>query len=269
MTEIMHVDKQNVDENSETSASEALSSDSDVADEDYSADSESENENEDSEKEIQEEKTEGKHQGLADVMSKILSKNVPKHKKIILLKAKTEKELQKLRKTKRGNNSDDEIEYKDVLEKMEKKKLWENMGRIKPHPLDKDRERYLQRIATRGVVQLFNAVQRQQKLLGDKLVEAGASVRKQDKVMESMTKGKFLDLLKGTSASTSVIKVEQEEIKEEPVETEENDKWSILRDDFMMGANMKDWDKDNSGDEGGGGQEDMDDDDIDNMSDSE
>ena len=29
------------------------------------------------------------------------------------------------------------------------KKLWENMGRVKPHPLDKDRERHLQRIATR------------------------------------------------------------------------------------------------------------------------
>ena len=58
---------------------------------------------------------------------------------------------------------------------------------------------------------MFNAVRKQQKLLGDKLVEAGASVRKQDKVMESMTKGKFLDLLKGAS-SGMVVKVEKEEV---------------------------------------------------------
>ena len=35
MTEVMHVDKQIFDGNSETSASEALSSDSDIPDEDY------------------------------------------------------------------------------------------------------------------------------------------------------------------------------------------------------------------------------------------
>ena len=60
------------------------------------------------------------------------------------------------------------------------------------------------------------------------------------------------------------------QIKEEPADTEEGDKWSILRDDFMMGAKMKDWDKENSGDEGGGQVEmEGDNDDIDDMTDSE
>lgn len=40
------------------------------------------------------------------------------------------------------------------------------------------------------------------------------------------------------------------------VKSEEGPEWNILRDDFMMGASMKDWDKESDGegsiDEGGG-----------------
>lgn len=43
---------------------------------------------------------------------------------------------------------------------------------------------------------------------------------------------------------------------------EEKPAWSVLRDDFMMGATMKDWDKDSDGEEAeahtGGGAEDSD-----------
>lgn len=35
---------------------------------------------------------------------------------------------------------------------------------------------------------------------------------------------------------------------------EEHPSWSVLRDDFMMGASMKDWDKE-SDDEGEGGEQ--------------
>jgi len=42
------------------------------------------------------------------------------------------------------------------------------------------------------------------------------------------------------------------EVKTEPMDdtetTENSAAWSILRDDFMIGANMKDWDKQTSGD---------------------
>ena len=46
-------------------------------------------------------------------------------------------------------------------------------------------------------MQLFNAVRSQQRSLEEKLKDAGASERKREKVMESITKGKFLDMLKG------------------------------------------------------------------------
>lgn len=55
----------------------------------------------------------------------------------------------------------------------------------------------------RGVVQLFNAVRKQQKDVEDQLTEAGSSIRKKDKIMKSVTKGAFLDLLKGTKVNVS------------------------------------------------------------------
>jgi len=48
----------------------------------------------------------------------------------------------------------------------------------------------------RGVVQLFNAVHKQQSLVEGKLAEAGSSVRQREKAMQSLTKGRFLDMLK-------------------------------------------------------------------------
>jgi len=50
----------------------------------------------------------------------------------------------------------------------------------------------------RGVVQLFNAVHKQQTLLEGQLADAGSSVRRRDKAVQSLTKGRFLDMLKNT-----------------------------------------------------------------------
>ena len=56
-------------------------------------------------------------------------------------------------------------------------------------------------VCCRGVVQLFNAVKKQQKMIEDKLKEVGSSERKRDQVMKSVTKGAFLDMLKGSNTS--------------------------------------------------------------------
>ncbi|XP_062584565.1 RRP15-like protein [Saccostrea cucullata] len=167
--------------------------------------------------------------GLADAMNKILKKQIPAHKQTILAKGTTDKEL-----TRKRQNVDEETRESHVSQ--QKKKLWESMGRTKPNPLDRERERKLQRIAQRGVVQLFNAVRKQQKVLDEKMKEVGSSETKREKVEKSMTKGKFLDILKSAES-----KPEQVEIKKE-------EKWSALRDDFMMGAKMKDWDKESDDD---------------------
>ncbi|XP_071080326.1 RRP15-like protein [Haliotis cracherodii] len=204
--------------------------------------------------------------GLADVMAAILTKTVQKKGAVILAKGQTDKEI-RVRKRKRDkeegkvieDDSDSDVENK--REKFEKRREWNNMFRVKPDPLERIRERRLQRIATRGVVQLFNAVRQQQKVLEEKLTEAGSSIKKSEKVMGSMTKGKFLDMLKGSTPS--LLEDSKKVIKKEPTlkKEEESAKWKILRDDFMMGAKMKDWDRnDGSSDEeadGGGGGTDM------------
>ena len=64
----------------------------------------------------------------------------------------------------------------------------------------------------RGVVQLFNAVRKQQKTVEGELEMAGSD-RKKEKVMEKMTKHKFLNMLKGTSD----IEVEKKESKEKVI----------------------------------------------------
>lgn len=119
-------------------------------------------------------------------------------------------------------------------------------ARIKPNILDKDRERTLSKIATRGVVQLFNAVRIQQKDLAFKLKEAPLE-RKRDKILKSIDKRSFLNVLMGTSKSEEVDAPVKED-KEEKVEGKDPT-WDVLKDDFMMGAKMKDWDRNVTDDE--------------------
>lgn len=71
------------------------------------------------------------------------------------------------------------------------------IGRLKPSALDRDKERPLIKIGTRGVVQLFNAVREQQKFIEKKVEEVGPSVTKREKVMKSIDKKAFLDVLRG------------------------------------------------------------------------
>lgn len=98
--------------------------------------------------------------------------------------------------------------------------------RAKPNILEKDRERLLSKIATKGVVQLFNAVRNQQKTLGREL-ENDVSERKKDKILKKFDKRTFLDSLMGQTKSVIVddnVKQLKDEVKEE-----ETPKWSALR----------------------------------------
>lgn len=54
------------------------------------------------------------------------------------------------------------------------------------------------------MVQLFNAVREQQKDINSKLKEAKGSVRKEEKVLKSIDKRAFLDVLMGNARSEKV-----------------------------------------------------------------
>lgn len=116
---------------------------------------------------------------------------------------------------------------------------------MKPKILEKDRERTLNKIATKGVVQLFNAVKMQQKDISTKLKEAGPLEVRKEKVLKSIDKRAFLDVLMGEKSQPvdEVLVNKSEKVNVMPEKQKDSSTWSVLRDDFMMSARMKDWDK--------------------------
>lgn len=183
----------------------------------------------------------GTNSGWADAMAKILNKKTPKSKPTILTKNKElEKEKEKLKQ-----------ERLEKRKQLDKKREWEMLCRVKPDVIkDKEAERNLQRIATRGVVQLFNAVQKHQRNVGDKVKEAGGSIRKRAKLMSTVSKKDFISVLRGMDGpSENSPAGKNPKARQAEVKSEEGPGWKILRDDFMMGASMKDWDKGSEGEE--------------------
>lgn len=210
----------------------------------------------------------GGNSGWADAMRKILQTKKPKRKKTIVLskakklcdtKEKEDKESSLFDIEKVKEEVKEIKEEGDVIKKPKEKKLG---IRVKPSIMDRERERTLQKIATKGVVQLFNAVKQQQGEINKKLSEAGPLERKREQVLRSIDKTKFLDVLMGGSKSISVdndVKNEEQENKKLE-KKKDKETWSVLREDFVMGTKLKDWDRKEQ-DEDSSAIEDMDSDD--------
>lgn len=109
--------------------------------------------------------------------------------------------------------------------------------RVKPSVMDQDRERSFKRIATKGVVQLFNAVRTQQRDLDDRLEKAGPLDHKRDGVLNNINKRQFLDMLMGGKRAKSE-NVDNPVKDENEADGERPSKWSVLRDDFMTNKKL-------------------------------
>ncbi|NXL13781.1 RRP15 protein, partial [Setophaga kirtlandii] len=182
----------------------------------------------------------GPSSGWADAMAKVLNKKIPQNKSTILAKNKS---LEKEREKKKQERQEKKM-------RLDKKREWEMMCRVKPDVVkDREKERNLQRIATRGVVQLFNAVRTHQKKMEEEVKKAGGSERKRAKLMSSVSKRDFIDVLRNMEGTKGAKNPAGKATisKEGEVKSEEGPEWNILRDDFMMGASMKDWDKESDG----------------------
>jgi hypothetical protein len=118
-------------------------------------------------------------------------------------------------------------------------------------------ERAHRRIATRGVVALFNAIAQHQG--AKKKEDADEGGKDKHDTNESMPKTKyaFLEKIKGTASSGD----KNDEItsrQDDKIRTNKAGKksdgakevsWGALKDDFMMAPKLKDWDKDDDDDE--------------------
>ncbi|XP_039260201.1 RRP15-like protein [Styela clava] len=174
----------------------------------------------------------------AEVMGKVLNKQGPKNEKSIIL-AKNKEKVEE--------NKQERSEQRERKKQLNKKRKWEEMNHVKPNALEKDYERNLQKIATRGVVQLFNAVKKHQKQLDEKLKSAKTEGKK-EQVMKSVSKGEFLDMLKDDKVITKQ-KAGKNFDPGMPDTTAEDKGWDVLRDDFMMGNKLKDWDQRSDGED--------------------
>ncbi|KAH9636435.1 hypothetical protein HF086_006250 [Spodoptera exigua] len=178
------------------------------------------------------------NEGWADSVAKILGSTKPKNKKtLVLSRAKKHSEIVKAVKEEKPAFEviGDETEDKKPVELKKEAEVSE------PPAKKVDRERILTKIATKGVVQLFNAVRNQQKTIEKEMDRNDLSEGKKEKILKKFDKRAFLDTLMGQSKS--VIVDEEAKVAKSEVKDEDKPRWSALRDDFMMGAKMKDWDK--------------------------
>lgn len=246
------------------------------------SDNEMEADNEDDQQDENDDNDDGDegNVGWANTFAKVLQQEKPKNKKYLVLsraKKLTEKKVdiddgkKALTFEIDGKNGDDDevdsngelkpskedIELAILAQKDRNNKL--NELRVKPSAMDRDRERAFKRIATKGVVQLFNAVRSQQKDLVDKLEKAGPLDHKRDAVLNNINKRQFLDVLMGGKRAKSENidnPVKEEIFKDEPDAddgTAKPSQWSVLRDDFMTNKKIAShWDKDDDDDDGDG-----------------
>ncbi len=196
--------------------------------------------------------------GWADAMNKVLAMGKNTDKPVSVL-SKAKKDNVKKEKKKEsedgkgkegGENSSDSNDEEEAEEphipvsvRRAKKREIDSVCRVKPDITKRAVEKTLSKIATRGVVQLFNAVREQQKNVKSSLKEAG-NTWKREKILKNLDKDGFLAVLDGKRPSEGpVSKRPKTEVKELKEEEDDTANWSALKPDYMLGAKMKDWDK--------------------------
>lgn len=214
----------------------------------------------------------------AESLERVLSEEQPKHKNYLVLskfkesKAKTDQknsgvgfEIEGEIKVKKDNSGVQEKISKATENRINRRKKFEIFKglRIKPDKIkDKNRELVFKKIATRGVVQLFNAVQAQQKDI-TKRVESEKLDHKRDEILNNINKRVFLDVLMGGPKAKSelVDNPVKNEKKEEDTDSEDepgnkngptkSSTWNVLKDNFMFAnkKTTKNWDQEEDSDE--------------------
>jgi Rrp15p len=187
--------------------------------------------------------------GLASAMSKILGTRIQQGTPSVILSktttplqrmAKVEQEKAKEAKEKRRVNREKKLEALHVpLSVATTTHTLGSAGLVKELEL----ERAHRRVATRGVVALFNAIAQHQKKNEGTVSVMAKSANKSE--VKNLTKHGFLDMIK-TAATEKCRKADEAYSHKE---TTEKPKWNALKDNFMMGSKLKDWDKESSDDE--------------------
>eukprot|EP00128_Syssomonas_multiformis_P014452 Colp12_sorted_trinity150504_noHs@35506 len=172
--------------------------------------------------------------GMADAMSKILNRNIQQEVPILAKEKSMEKKLAK-------EKEDEKIRKEKIRAKREAK----DRERVKPDVRGLDEDRKLIRIATKGVVQLFNAVRDAQKNLEAEKESGKMKTSTKEKAVLTQSKESFLDMLKsgGSKEKEAAGKKKASTKQAEGAKGEKEAGWRVFRDDFMLDSKMKDFDK--------------------------
>lgn len=192
--------------------------------------------------------------GMANAMARILGVSAPasgSSRPVILSKTKTplqkmaekEKQEEKEMKEKRRSNRERNLAALHVPLSVATTGSMVASANQNSSDLVKEleQERVHRRVATRGVVALFNAISQHQKKSSDPAPSTAETSRSKAEV-KKLTKHGFLDMIKSTAASKqekAVAKTEADKSKPQ---------WNALHDDFMMDSKKK-WDQESSEEE--------------------
>ncbi|KAI8391612.1 Rrp15p-domain-containing protein [Radiomyces spectabilis] len=199
--ELEEVQEEQMDESSSNEQNDASDLDDDMnesdADESDADDEDDEDEDEEDDEmdlgEDEDKAKKGSSEAFSEAMTKILGRNLSASdkKQPILARARgTERKIE-----------DEKLEYKARKVISAEKKALRSKGRVIPDYTTFEYEKRLRKVATRGVVKLFNAILTQQKATDVAVSRASdnhktlASLEKA-KSVSTMSKSSFLDLLK-------------------------------------------------------------------------
>jgi hypothetical protein len=126
------------------------------------------------------------------------------------------------------------------------RKLFKNKDHKVPDFSGAELESKLRKVATRGVVKLFNAIKTHQKLVAEPVGITRS-------VTDESSKKKFMESLKRKNASSAPVDSDDEltpssksaalRSKSSKASSSSAPSWEVLRDDYLLGAKMKDWNK--------------------------
>ncbi|XP_055317931.1 RRP15-like protein [Sitodiplosis mosellana] len=268
----LEADTEELEQESEASDAEESDNEEEMASDNESDEADNEFDDNESEGDDEADNDDEGNAGWADAFAKVLQQEKPKNKKYLVL-SKATKLADKKEKDDadkkvtfeidgKGDDDDDDEDVKPELNEEDAKPTSNELElaliarkersnkllqlRVKPSAMDRERERALKRISTKGVVQLFNAVRSQQRDLVHRLEKAGPLDHRRDEVLNNVNKRQFLDMLMGGKRAKS--ENVDNPIKDEKEDGSKPSQWSVLRDDFMTNKKLKHWDEDEGSD---------------------
>ncbi|KAG0289250.1 Trimeric GatFAB AmidoTransferase(AdT) complex subunit [Linnemannia gamsii] len=195
------------DKEEEVNSGDDSDSDNDGEDENDSGESAEESDEDDFEgmpatpsKKTSKKRTE---ENMAEAMSKILGSSLRKADASTPILARSRGAERKI--------EEEKMEAKARKAISNEKKRLANRDRVKPDYTGMEYEKKLRKVATRGVVQLFNAIKAQQKATDDLTEKVRPITTNSKDKVANLTKASFLDLLKSGTKSSSTPTAEAEE----------------------------------------------------------